>query len=1204
MTRSEEQTHPLHTNSGRRTRFRLRNVLFAIPGLVLVLLAGLWLARIPLLDQAIRSFLTSRGITGAEWTLEEAGFQGVKITGFRTAGGDGSSFSLDEISIRISDLSTDPARLLAGTKSQIKGLTLKGRQDENGTWSLAGLEKLAESDDAPEAAEDHEALSLLFPGQITLSDISVELTDADGQHLALSTDGEITPDPEKPGDFSASLQTTLEDISGPDWSLSVQSHISILGSIQTDPEGENLSAGPLSVTFSSQSGQLHLKNAALCTDLLLCTDMETSEPEFSRRYTLPDMAGDFHLGRGPMDARDWRSRDSRMQVTFLAPAPEDNRGENPPPLLPLGGDITFLAGKLAAQECNVISPGTSGPLARACLNAALVFGSSELEEAVWLSEGAENDQLEAGFSIRVSGGIPELFSSPPDQPAEVTLRGTALLDSNLLTPGNGGPKRPDCLEDSPCPTGFHVQADLSASSVLIAELGQIGSGTGSFILEGQAGHSVTENRLHVQANSFEILDAKLSEELAAEFPFLSDINRITVQALQTGAPSGPTPETDENTLLVLQQSTPGGTIYGAGIPGFSLLLEGKTAKLAAKGDLSATLDSEMMVLSNARIRSLSLQGRLDDAGDRLPDGLNFSLTGSGDQTAEGIAATVDLTLNTPGLVETGGTALKKVELRAPLSLEIDGTGYRIRPDKSVSVKVAKGSVLTEGIQTATNLDLTLAPLAESENFLTILSGQDRERGNPSSQVSGMGNDDGGQENNSYNLVIRTRVESHDTVSLIVPSLGKAPVTIDNLKLMLKLQTDPGFLSPLYTASLTSSGITLTPVQWGTGVTELHARSQAQDETSFAAGKGALAGLPKLDLKVQNLREIAALPVISPLDLSLSAIPEGNGWVLRGQGKIPDNKPGLSFSGFQSLDGSGSGRLTLPGTELGKRGLPLGKLFPVTRDVLEDSSGKLSLAVDAGWTRKGHFSTVSTIGLEDFSARTGNIRFRNINSRLELAGPWPVTTRKQQKVTLDNLDAGLKWRDAVLEFSLPEADHLNISRFEIHTGDGRLFLEPVALDLRKLPLKANLRVESVSLETVFDLVGEEDIGGAGLISGLLPLVFTISDFGVEKGRLEADGPGYIAYAPESVPGDMNQGISMAIQALQNFQYEKLTLDVDRDHQGETVLGLHIAGANPDFYDGYPVEFNLNLSGALEKIARNLLFGYSLPAQIEKRLNRFR
>jgi hypothetical protein len=50
-------------------------------------------------------------------------------------------------------------------------------------------------------------------------------------------------------------------------------------------------------------------------------------------------------------------------------------------------------------------------------------------------------------------------------------------------------------------------------------------------------------------------------------------------------------------------------------------------------------------------------------------------------------------------------------------------------------------------------------------------------------------------------------------------------------------------------------------------------------------------------------------------------------------------------------------------------------------------------------------------------------------------------------------------------------------------------------------------------------------------------------------------------------------------------------------------LHIAGANPDLYDGYPIEFNLNLEGALANVLRQGLADYQIPERIRERMQGF-
>jgi hypothetical protein len=52
-----------------------------------------------------------------------------------------------------------------------------------------------------------------------------------------------------------------------------------------------------------------------------------------------------------------------------------------------------------------------------------------------------------------------------------------------------------------------------------------------------------------------------------------------------------------------------------------------------------------------------------------------------------------------------------------------------------------------------------------------------------------------------------------------------------------------------------------------------------------------------------------------------------------------------------------------------------------------------------------------------------------------------------------------------------------------------------------------------------------------------------------------------------------------------------------------IALHLAGANPDLYDGHPVEFNLDLEGELANILRQGIASYQIPDRIRERMQGF-
>jgi hypothetical protein len=135
---------------------------------------------------------------------------------------------------------------------------------------------------------------------------------------------------------------------------------------------------------------------------------------------------------------------------------------------------------------------------------------------------------------------------------------------------------------------------------------------------------------------------------------------------------------------------------------------------------------------------------------------------------------------------------------------------------------------------------------------------------------------------------------------------------------------------------------------------------------------------------------------------------------------------------------------------------------------------------------------------------------------------------------------------------------------------------------------------------------EDLSGEGSLSGTLPVPLSGAEVVIKGGELKAEGPGGLRYRPGETPEALQaggEGVDLLLQALENFRYETLRLTIDGRTDAEMDVGLHIAGANPELYDGYPIEFNLNLEGALANVLRSGLAGYQIPDRIRERMQGF-
>jgi hypothetical protein len=70
----------------------------------------------------------------------------------------------------------------------------------------------------------------------------------------------------------------------------------------------------------------------------------------------------------------------------------------------------------------------------------------------------------------------------------------------------------------------------------------------------------------------------------------------------------------------------------------------------------------------------------------------------------------------------------------------------------------------------------------------------------------------------------------------------------------------------------------------------------------------------------------------------------------------------------------------------------------------------------------------------------------------------------------------------------------------------------------------------------------------------------------------------------------------LSALENFQYETLSLEIEKKLTGEGRILLRTRGQNPAVRDGQPFVINLNLTGNVDRLAVVAAQAFQLPAAL--------
>jgi len=79
-----------------------------------------------------------------------------------------------------------------------------------------------------------------------------------------------------------------------------------------------------------------------------------------------------------------------------------------------------------------------------------------------------------------------------------------------------------------------------------------------------------------------------------------------------------------------------------------------------------------------------------------------------------------------------------------------------------------------------------------------------------------------------------------------------------------------------------------------------------------------------------------------------------------------------------------------------------------------------------------------------------------------------------------------------------------------------------------------------------------------------------------------------------------GTEMLFQALRDFRYDSIRIEIDESPGRPEVMRLELKGNSPNVFDGFPLELNVNIGGALRDVLETGLRTYSLPSGVADRL----
>lgn len=365
---------------------------------------------------------------------------------------------------------------------------------------------------------------------------------------------------------------------------------------------------------------------------------------------------------------------------------------------------------------------------------------------------------------------------------------------------------------------------------------------------------------------------------------------------------------------------------------------------------------------------------------------------------------------------------------------------------------------------------------------------------------------------------------------------------------------------------------------------------------------------RADATVAKLTNTAKPAPVVPLAVTLRAVQEGEQpWTIDGNAKDTQGLLSVTLAGsYDQTAGSGRVEAVAKPVTLAPDGPGLAVLSPLGATFLQKASGTLSGKATVAWDAKG-MTTAGQASVKGLAGIAGPVTVAGVGGTVALSSLSPPVIPGGQKLSVGLLDVGIPLTDGTLSFGYGRDGRLDVGRAEWRWAGGTLRADPFKLAPAAPKGTVTLHADGIDAARLLELIAVDGLEASGKLAGTLPVVFADDTVTLNGGVLESAAPGTLRYDPADPPaalkGEEGSPTAMLMGALTDFRYDSLRITIDGQAGGELSAGLSLRGANPSFYDGYPVALNLKLSGALDRILRQNLDVYRLPDTIRDRMTGF-
>lgn len=360
-----------------------------------------------------------------------------------------------------------------------------------------------------------------------------------------------------------------------------------------------------------------------------------------------------------------------------------------------------------------------------------------------------------------------------------------------------------------------------------------------------------------------------------------------------------------------------------------------------------------------------------------------------------------------------------------------------------------------------------------------------------------------------------------------------------------------------------------------------------------------------DFAIGQLQHLTPEPLFAALSISGGIRNEAAAgkpveYALNVAGGIPDLRY-LKITGKHSPDsGNGMLKAEIVPLSFSPDRLQPGALSPVLSQLV-NVSGQISASAQFKWSNKGVHSSRGAFELRHVSFAHETAKVDDLNASLNLESLLSPSSPPQQTITIRRIDSGIPVENLLVSYQIEAADppRIALEKAQFYMMDGILSLAPTIINPAAAHTDILIRARNIDLKPFFNLIQIDGLTGSGHLDGQIPIRLEDNQVMIRKGHLAAKAPGVLRFQSAKASqllAAAGEEMNLLLQAVQDFHYTELSLDLDKSAVHGLIAKLSLLGNNPEVKDGQVFRLNINLESDIDKILQTINQGYNLTHEI--------